>query len=381
MTQKILLLGATGSIGTRTLDVVRDFSDRFSICGLSTFGKVDLMKKQIDEFKPVAVNVTDPGRFHESENMLASSGVRVNCENEGLVELVDICEPDIVVIATVGIAGLNPALAAIKHGVDVALANKEVLVTGGKLVMESARKNNVRILPIDSEHNAIAQCLMGQECSRLHRIILTASGGPFRNFSIEELQNVTLEQALDHPTWNMGPKITIDSSTLMNKGFEVIEAHHLFDLSLDNVDVVLHPQSIIHSMVEFIDSSVLAQISETDMYLTIQNALTFPERLKNNFQPFDLCSLVPLTFEKPDTERFPCLKYAYEAARTGGTATVVLNAANEVAVSRFLKKEISYITIPRIIREVLEKHDVIQDPDLEQIFETDLWARKVSEKL
>lgn len=381
MLKKILILGSTGSIGTRTLDVVRDFSGQFVVCGLSTWGQTDLLKKQVEEFHPKAINVTNPEMAEEARALAEKFQTRLTLGEKGLLELISLCEPDIVVAATVGIAGLEPTLFALEQGCDVALANKEVLVTGGSLVMAKAREKGVRIRPIDSEHNAVAQCLMGQDLSKLRRIILTASGGPFRNLVREELEHVTPDQALMHPTWRMGNKITIDSATLMNKGFEVIEGHHLFDLSVDRIEVVIHPQSIIHSLVEFVDGSLLAQLSVTDMYLTIQSALFYPERLPNGFDPLDLSGLAALTFEKPDLERFPCLLYACEAVRTGGTATVALNAANEIAVRRFLEREISFLQIPRIIRGTLDKHKSIADPDLGQILEADRKSREIAKTL
>ncbi|MBN1902777.1 1-deoxy-D-xylulose-5-phosphate reductoisomerase [Candidatus Sumerlaeota bacterium] len=381
MSNKILILGSTGSIGTRTLDVARDFSEHFSVCGLSTYGQLDLLNRQIEEFHPAAINVTNPEKADDARALAERYEIRLTTGQAGLKELITLCEPDIVVTATVGIAGLEPTLFALEQGCDVALANKEVLVTGGALVMKKARKKGVRIRPIDSEHNAVAQCLMGQSLSKLRRIILTASGGPFRKLSKEELGRVTPEQALTHPTWKMGNKITIDSATLMNKGFEVIEGHHLFDLPIDQIEVAIHPQSVIHSLVEFVDGSLLAQLSVTDMYLTIQSALFYPERYENGVKPLDLCSLNALTFEKPDLERFPCLSYAYEAIREGGTATVALNAANEIAVRRFLDKEISFMQIPQIIRGTLDKHKTISDPDLGEILEADRNSRETAKSL
>jgi 1-deoxy-D-xylulose-5-phosphate reductoisomerase len=381
MTKKILLLGSTGSIGTRTLDVVRDFSENLSICGLSTYGRGDFLARQVEEFHPVAINVSDPSKAAEGRHLADTYGIKLTLGEEGLAELIGICEPDIVVVATVGIAGLKPTLSAIEYGADVALANKEVLVTGGHLVMEAARKQGVRILPIDSEHNAVSQCMTGQDTFKVRRIILTASGGPFRHLSREELEHVTVDQALDHPTWRMGPKITIDSATLMNKGFEVIEGHHLFGIPTYKIDVLIHPQSIIHSLVEYVDGALLAQLSVADMYLPIQNALLFPERLPNRLAPLNLASLSALTFEQPDMERFPCLAYAYESARMGGTATVALNAANEVAVRRFLNREISFMRIPRIIRETLDRHEQLPSDNIEEIQEADRRAREVAEAI
>jgi len=379
--KKILLLGSTGSIGTRTLDVVRDFSDAFCICGLSTFGRVDMLKSQIEQFRPRAISVSDVAKQKEARRLAESYGIKITFGENALSELVAISEPDIVVVATVGIAGLKPTLAAIAHGADVALANKEVLVTGGDLVMASARAKGISLRPIDSEHNAVAQCLLGQNPSKVRRIILTASGGPFRHFTQEALQKVTPEQALKHPTWRMGCKITIDSATLMNKGFEVIEGHHLFNMPLEQIDVVIHPQSIIHSFVEYVDGSLIAQLSVADMYLTIQSALMFPERRPNYLAPLELSALSALTFEKPDCERFPCLSYAYEAARAGGTAPVALNAANEVAVRRFLNNEIPFHHIPHIIRKSLDTHKNHQASSLEAIEETDRLTREDAEAL
>ncbi|MCX6999465.1 MAG: 1-deoxy-D-xylulose-5-phosphate reductoisomerase [Candidatus Sumerlaeota bacterium] len=392
ITKKILLLGSTGSIGTRTLDVVRDFSESLSICGLSTFGRCDLLTRQVEEFHPVAINVSDPSKAAEGRSLADTYGIKLTLGEEGLAELIGICEPDIVVVATVGIAGLIPTLSAIEYGADVALANKEVLVTGGHLVMEAARKQGVRILPIDSEHNAVSRCMTGadsakvlttagQDTFKVRRIILTASGGPFRHLSREELEHVTVDQALNHPTWRMGPKITIDSATLMNKGFEVIEGHHLFGIPTYKIDVLIHPQSIIHSLVEYVDGVLLAQLSIADMYLPIQNALLFPERLPNRLAPLNLASLSALTFEQPDMERFPCLAYAYESARMGGTATVALNAANEVAVRRFLNREIPFMRIPRIIRETLDRHEQLPSDNIEAIQEADRRAREVDEAI
>jgi len=384
MTKKICVLGSTGSIGTRTLDVARDFPEQFSICGLSTWGRMDLFKAQIAEFRPESVSVTDPSRRDDAAAMARCLGVKTALGDNGLSDLVRMCEPDIVVVATVGIAGLRPTLAALEGGSEVALANKEVLVAGGTLVMNTARKHGRRVIPIDSEHNAIAQCLSGQKHDRVRHIILTASGGPFRNFTREAMAAVTPGQALNHPTWNMGPKITIDSSTLMNKGFEVIEGHHLFDMPLDRIRVIVHPQSVVHSLVEFVDGSILAQLSVTDMYLTIQSALFFPERMPNPIRPLDLASCGPLTFEPPDLERFPCLAYAFEAMRGGGTLTAALNAANEIAVRRFLESGISFGAIPEIIHKTLEEHreeDAGAAMDLEAIFRADRRARQYAESL
>jgi 1-deoxy-D-xylulose-5-phosphate reductoisomerase len=373
--KRILLLGSTGSIGTRTLDVARDFPGRFEIVGLSAHSSAAELEAQIAEFRPQAACLGATTHQADAERIARNAGIPVYSGHEGLVRLARELEADVAVIATVGFAGLLPSLAAIENGCELALANKEVLVTAGEIVTRKARERNVAILPIDSEHNAIFQCLDGADRKQIRRIILTASGGPFRHATQDELSHVTREQALDHPTWNMGPKITIDSSTLMNKGFEVIEARHLFGVTMDQIEVVIHPQSTIHSMVEFVDGSILAQMGPTDMYLPIQHVLTHPERLPNSFKPLDFASVGELTFQAPDTGRFPCLRYAYEAAKTGGTAPAALNAANEVAVARFLQNEIAYLDIPATIAGVLEHHDSKPDPELDDILEADRWAR------
>ncbi len=372
--KRICLLGATGSIGESTLQVVADFPDRFEIVGLSAHTSAATLARLADELKPAAVclsgSETPPGEAGGSASAWFSG-------EEGLAKLVEACEPDIVVVAIVGAAGLTPTLRALELGLPVALANKEVLVTAGALVMDLARRRGVQILPIDSEHNAIFQCLAGHADDPVRRVILTASGGPFRGRTRAELAGVTVAEALDHPTWQMGPKITIDSATLMNKGFEVIEGHHLFGLDVDRFEVVIHPESAVHSMVEFVDGSILAHLGVTNMYLPIAHVLAYPERLENSrFDALDFTRVASLTFEDYDREVFPCLGYAYEAARRGGTWPAALNAANEIAVERFLAGEIQFSGIPELIDAVLQAHDGVAHPGLDEIRRADAEARE-----
>lgn len=374
--KKICLLGATGSIGRSTLKVIEDFPEEFEAVGLAAQTSEQPL---FDVGRRLGVKhycLTEPGSAEPPEGAHLFSGCR------GLIELIDACQPELVVVATVGAVGLEPTLHAIDRGLTIALANKEVLVMAGRLVMERARRAGVSILPIDSEHNAIFQCLAGARDVPLRRIILTASGGPFRGRTWRELENVTVDEALMHPTWSMGPKITIDSATFMNKGFEVIEVHHLFDMAPEKIEVIVHPQSVIHSMIEHPDGSMIAQMGITDMYLPILNVLGYPKRLTNQrFERMNLAELGPLTFEPPDLDAFPCLAYAYQAIRAGRTYPTVLNAANEIGVERFLNREIRFVDIPRIIDGALQEHAYPSgDPDLEQILEADRrtrqWARR-----
>ena len=368
--KKIVILGSTGSIGHQTLDVVRNFSHRFQIVGLAAGQNTDLLSKQINEFKP---------RFicHEDRKIqLPGTGYE-------WLSLEDMaCHPqvDLVVMAISGKAGLNPTLAAIKAGKTVALANKESLVTAGEIITTEAKRNGAQIFPIDSEHSAIWQCLRGETQSPA-QIILTASGGPFRRFSLAELERVTVAQALKHPSWQMGKKVTIDSATLMNKGLEVIEAHWLFDMPCDSMRVVIHPQSIIHSMVEFADGSIKAQLGHPDMRLPIQYALSFPERLPNPQLPkLDWDKIKELTFEAPNFANFPCLQLAMEAERQGGTYPAVLCAADEVAVEFFLSQRIKFSDIARLVEQSLSRHQVIAHPNIEEIIAADDWARKTTKE-
>lgn len=373
--KRICILGSTGSIGENTLRVISDYPEHFQVVGLSANQSAERIAEQAREFgvRHLCLASGKPADV--------PPGTQVFHGRQGLLQLIDACEPDVLVVATVGYAGLAPTVHAIDRGITVALANKEVLVTAGELVMAQARRRGVPILPIDSEHNAIFQCLAARNGSGLRRIILTASGGPFRGRTRAELANVSVEAALAHPTWQMGQKITIDSATLMNKGFEVIECYHLFGEPVDKIEVVVHPQSVIHGMIEYEDGSMLAQMGVTDMYLPIVNVLSYPRRLKNQrFAPLDLAALSGVTFANPDQEAFPCLRYAYECTRQAGTYPTVLNAANEIAVRRFLDGEIRFLDIPALIDAALQAHDSTAQPDLEAIAAADLWARRWCEE-
>ena len=374
--KRVCIIGSTGSIGANTCSVIRDLKDRFEVVALSACRNAELLVRQAEEFRPLAVAVADEASAATVSSRLEGLGIRVLPGVDGLREIARMDEADVVVSSIVGAAGLLPTVEAVKAGKTVALANKEVLVTAGEIVMKLAQENGATIIPVDSEHSALFQCLNGEELSSVKRLILTASGGPFLNHRGKGLDDVSPGQALDHPRWNMGNKITIDSATLMNKGFEVMEAHWLFGIDVSRVDVVIHPQSIIHSMVEFVDGAILAQMGEPDMRIPIQYALTYPERLHRNSAPFDFLKNSSLTFAQPDRERFPCLDMAYEALRTGGTMPCVLNAANEMAVERFLKNEIRFTDIPKYIRSAMDSHRVISDPGIEDILAVDGEIRK-----
>ena len=373
--KKISILGSTGSIGIQTLDVVRNNREDFYIAGLSGNQNIDLLEEQIKEFQPRAVAVMDKEKAFELSRRLGKSSTEVLSGIEGLIAIATMEEIDLVVTAVVGMVGLLPTIKAIQSKKNIALANKETLVTAGEIVMEEARKSQVKIIPVDSEHSAIFQCLKGYNLKEVDRIILTASGGPFRGLLREQLEEVTLEDALRHPKWNMGKKISIDSATLMNKGLEVIEAKWLFNLSLDQIEVVVHPQSIIHSMVEFIDSSILAQLGCPDMRVPIQFALTYPNRVENQLKRLNFSELRELTFEKPDMENFPCLKLAIEAMGQGGSYPTVLNAANEVLVEQFLQRKIGFMDIPNQIEIALENNPYNKVQDIDEIIAIDQWTR------
>ncbi len=373
--KKIAILGSTGSIGQNSLDVISRFPDEYRVSYLVVHKNIDLLQKQIEKYSPRAVAVIDE---------YAGSLLRkqLNCNTEiftgpaSVEELVQQNDIDIVISSLVGFAGLKPTIKAIEAGKTIALANKETLVVAGEIIMDLARKNNVSIVPVDSEHSAILQCLTGEKHSSVAKVILTASGGPFLNTSLEMLQSVTVDQALNHPNWRMGNKITIDSATLMNKGLEVIEAHHLFGLEPEKIEVVIHPQSIIHSMVEFIDGSVKAQLGVPDMKIPIQYALTYPYRSNSNFERVNFIRTGTMEFREPSLERFPCLRLAQEAMYAGGTMPTVLNAANEIAVGAFLQNEISFMQIPACIEWAMSKHTTILKPSLTIIEETDEETRK-----
>jgi len=376
--KNISILGSTGSIGKQTLDVVREHKDRFRIVGLSTNTNIELLRKQIKEFKPVAVCVGDNAKAEELG--LLPNEIEVFLGMEGIGRIASLDEADTVVNSLVGSVGILPTIEAIRHNKDIAMANKETLVTAGSIVMKEAKKYGVKFIPIDSEHNAMLQCLKGERIEDIRRIVITCSGGPFRNLSNEELQNVKVKDALNHPTWSMGAKITVDCATLMNKGFEVIETHWLYGIPYERIEVVIHPESIIHSMVEFSDRSVIAQMSLPDMKLPIQYALSYPDRIENGFSSLDFARLKGLTFDMPDTERFSCLRIAYGAGIKGGTLPAVLNAANEVAVRYFLENKITFPDIPRIVQSAIEKHNPIKNPELDEILEIDRKTMKDVEK-
>jgi 1-deoxy-D-xylulose-5-phosphate reductoisomerase len=377
MIKKISILGSTGSIGVNALDVVRQFPDRFQVVALAAGNNIDLLLRQVEEFRPAIAAVMNDDLADKLRGRLDGSGPRPEVVSglAGYELAASAGDADIVVSAIVGAAGLLPTIAAIRAGKRIALANKETLVIGGKLVMELAAREGVEILPVDSEHSAIFQSLQGNQRKALKRILLTASGGPFFLRSAEELALVTPEAALKHPNWSMGAKVTIDSATLMNKGLEVMEARWLFDVPVDRIAVHVHPESIVHSMVEYVDGSVIAQLGIPDMRLPIAYALSYPERLPVSGPQLDLFELQKLTFYPPDAKKFPCLRLAYEACAAGSTMPAVLNAANEVAVHAFLKKKIRLPDIPRVIESVMQLHDAASELTLEAILDADGWAR------
>jgi 1-deoxy-D-xylulose-5-phosphate reductoisomerase len=372
--KRLVVLGATGSIGQSARKVARDLPERLEIIGLSGHRNLQVLAETAAEFPNAKICITGGGKF-ESEKQKAE----ILRGEAGLIELATLPEADMVLIAIVGTGGLKPALAAIEAGKDIAVASKEILVMAGEAVMTAARRKGVNVLPVDSEHNAIFQCLEGRPNSaEIKRLVLTASGGPFRTWPREQLAGVTPEQALKHPTWNMGAKITIDSATLFNKGLEMIEARWLFDVEMERVDVIVHPQSIIHSMVEFIDGSVLAQLSTTDMCFPIQYAVTWPERVPNTLPPLDFARLAKLEFETPRTDDFPAINLAREAGTRGGTLPAVLNAANEIAVAAFLRHEIRFPQIWEIVARTMHAHALTEHPTLDQILAADQWARELA---
>ena len=373
--KNVVLLGSTGSIGTSTIKVAEDLPDRIRLVGLAAGNNVELLSEQTRKHLPKAVSILDPTKAKQLESMVPS-GTEIHSGNEGLVKLATLPEADIVLIAIVGTAGLQPALAAIRAGKDIAVASKEILVMAGETVMREARKHGVRVLAVDSEHSAIFQCLDDKPASSVRNLWLTASGGPFRTTPKEDFPNITVERALKHPSWVMGRKITIDSATLFNKGLEMIEARWLFDIEMARVKVVVHPQSIVHSMVEFIDGSLLAQLSTPDMCLPIQYALTYPGRVRSDRVQTNFAKLGTLTFEEPDTDRFPAVNLARRAGEIGGTLPAVLNAANEIAVEAFVNRNISFLQISELVGRVMERHSVTEHPTLEKILEADAWARK-----
>jgi len=380
--KNVVLLGSTGSIGTSTVKVAEDLPDRIRLLGLAAGNNAGLLLEQARKHRPEAISISDPERARELENIRGTT-MRVYSGENGLIKLATLPAADIVVIAIVGTAGLKPALAAIRAGKDIAIASKEILVMAGEIVMREARKHGVRVLAVDSEHSAIFQCLDGKPPGSVRKLWLTASGGPFRDhkkWPKEKFAGITVEHALKHPSWVMGRKITIDSATLFNKGLEMIEARWLFDIGIERVGVLVHPQSIVHSLVEFVDGAMLAQLSTPDMCLPIQYALTYPDRAPSERVQTDFAKLGSLTFEEPDAERFPALNLARRAGEAGGTLPAVLNAANEMAVEAFVNHKINFPQITGTVRRVMDGHKVVSHPTLEQILEADAWARRVAMK-
>jgi len=379
--KNLAVLGSTGSVGTQTLEVVACFPDRFEISVLTAGRNADLLIQQAIKFQPKLVVLSDEQAYKQVKEALAGTDIEVAYGEEALVDAVQLEEIDIVLTAIVGSVGLKPTIAAIKKGKDIALANKETLVVAGELIKKLVEEYKVRLLPVDSEHSAIFQCLPGEESNPIEKIVLTASGGPFRGKSREELEHVTKAQALKHPNWSMGAKITIDSASLMNKGLEVIEAKWLFDLEAEQVDVIIHPQSIVHSLVQFQDGSMKAQMGLPDMKLPIQYALTYPDRIQNNFERFNFANYPSLTFETPDMKTFRNLELAYQALREGGNRPCVLNAANEVVVAAFLNDEVSFLGMSDIIEETMCQVDQKENLLLEDYLHYDEESRRVARSL
>lgn len=377
--KQVAILGSTGSIGCNTLRVIEAFKTEFGVAALGAGSQVELLAEQVEQFRPRVVSVSDDASAdklrYELKNRNVTDLPKIFTGVDGLCEVAAVEGAEIVIGAVVGALGLVPTYRALELGRRVALANKETLVVAGELMTNAAERFGAELLPVDSEHNALHQCIRGETRRELKRLILTASGGPFRNASKQEIEQATPAQALNHPTWRMGAKITIDSATLMNKGLEVIEAHWLFHCSADEIDIIVHPQSVVHSMIELIDGSIIAQLGVTDMRHAIQYALTYPERRNSLLPQLDLASLSKLEFFPPDPEKFPCLKLAYRALRAGGTMPAVLNAANEVAVAAFLDEKIKFGDIPRLIQSACDAHELHPAADLETVLNADKWAR------
>ena len=377
--KKIAILGSTGSIGTQALQVIEEHPDLYEAYALTANNQVELLAEQARKFKPAVVVIANEAKYLQLKEMLSDLPIKVYAGSDALCDVVQATSIDVVLASMVGYAGLRPTINAIKAGKEIALANKETLVVAGELITELAAQYHTPILPVDSEHSAIFQCL--ESDNPLEKVILTASGGPFRTFSMEQLRHVTKEQALKHPNWEMGAKITIDSATMMNKGFEVIEAKWLFGVRPDQIEVVVHPQSVIHSMVQFEDGAVKAQLGVPDMRLPIQYAFSYPKRIASSFDRLDFTQMTTLTFEQPDTEKFRCLALAYEALNQGGNMACIVNAANEIAVSAFLKEKISFIEISKLIEQTMNKVSFIKNPTYDDYVDTDTEARKIAEYL
>jgi 1-deoxy-D-xylulose-5-phosphate reductoisomerase len=379
MQKHIAILGSTGSIGTQTLEVIEKHPDHFILEVLTAGKNAEELIAQSRKFIPNHVVIASKDKYSQVKDALADLPIKVYSGSESIAQVVQMDSIDMVLSALVGFSGLQPTLSAIEAGKDIALANKETLVVGGELIIRKAIENRVNIIPVDSEHSAIFQCLVGEDISTVEKIILTASGGPFLGYSKEKLETVTREQALNHPNWCMGDKVTIDSATLMNKGLEVIEAHWLFGLKPENIDVVIHPQSIIHSLVQFKDSSIKAQLGIPDMKLPIQYALGYPQRLKSDFKRFSFSDYPSLSFQEPDVNSFPNLELAYEAIRRGGNMPCILNAANEIVVKAFLEGKTSFIQMPDIIEKTMESIEFIDKPGLDDYMNSDSSARKIAQ--
>lgn len=371
--KNIAVLGSTGSIGTQTLEIVRA-NDDLNVVSLAAGSNIEMLEKQIREFKPQVVCVYNEKKAEELKIKVSDTDVKIVTGMDGLIETAVIKTADIVLTAVVGMIGIRPTIAAIKAGKDIALANKETLVTAGHIIMPLAKEYGIRILPVDSEHSAIFQSLQGNKKSQLSKILLTASGGPFRNTPKEDLKNVTVKDALKHPNWSMGRKITIDSATMVNKGLEVIEAKWLFDVDIDNIEVVVQPQSLIHSMVEYVDGGIMAQLGTPDMKLPIQYALFYPDRRPLDGKRVNFFDIANITFFKPDRDKFKGFDLAFRAGKTGGSLPTIYNAANELAVSKFLNEEIRFLDIPELIEAAMNNHKVIDNPSLEQILESEKEA-------
>ncbi len=378
--KRLTLLGATGSIGTQTLDIVSQYPQHFQVTAMSAGSNVELFAQQIRQFRPEIVAIANSAKYHDLKEALGDLDPQpqVLASSEGVIAVASHANSDVVVTGIVGCAGLLPTIAAIKAGKNIALANKETLIAGGAVITPLLAEYQVQLFPADSEHSAIFQCLQGVPQGGLKRIILTASGGAFRDLPVEKLSEVTIADALKHPNWSMGRKITIDSATLMNKGLEVIEAHYLFGLDYDRIEIVIHPQSIIHSLIELQDTSVLAQLGLPDMRLPLLYALSYPDRIETNWQRLDLVQCGSLTFRSPDHQKYPCMQLAYQAGRQGGTMPAVLNAANESAVELFLHEKIRFTQIAELIAKVCDRHRVIANPNLEDILSADQWARETT---
>ena len=378
--KNVVILGSTGSIGKSALDVIRNLSHKYKVAALSANSQWELLAKQVNEFKPKSVSLADGRWIKELKNEMPQNSVQILTGEDSVKEMVSKGDVDIVISAIVGAAGLPAAIEVIKNGKTLALANKEALVMAGGLIMSMAKEKGVKILPVDSEHSAVLQALSAGRPDEVKKIIITASGGPFYNRPKEELSEVTLEEALNHPTWKMGQKITIDSATLMNKALEVIEAKWLFNLSATQIEVIIHPESIVHSLVEFCDGSVIAQMGLPDMKVPIQYALTYPHRENGSTESLDLAKLGSLNFRKPDMDKFPALRLGYEVVEKGGTMGATLNAANEIAVQAFIERKIKFTDITKLVERVMKKHNFIKDPDLKDIMHADNYARKETKR-